>query len=73
MCWRGPRVGDCPSASNWGASTEIEVKHECSVVAQLITTTMIYATPTVRNGGQSRNQVRMQKSLVDPETVVAVR
>ncbi len=66
-----PQTG--PSPSDWGASTEIEVKHECSVVAQLITPTMIYATPMVGNAGQWGNQVRMQKGLVDPETIVAVR
>jgi hypothetical protein len=54
-------------------SARIKIEHECSVVAQLITTTMIYATPMVRNGAQSGNQMRMQKGLVDPEPVVAVR
>ena len=54
-------------------SAGIKVEHEGSVVAQSITTTKVHATPMVRDGGQSGNQVRMEKGLVDPEPVVAVR
>lgn len=64
---------DPDASAGWLLSTEVKVEHESGMVTQLIAPASPGAAPLVRDASQSRNQVRMQKGLIEPESVAAVR